>query len=106
MKEKLKSLSVHTYNFLEKNISALYKFTKRNKKELKVIATPFSAIAFMFFAFSGFLMNDIMNSYFVVLSKIITVAMISCLLLYCIWDLLKSILLIPLKLIFNRERAK
>ena len=100
----MKSTMKSCFKFMGKHMKTLYKFAKRNQKELKLILTPFTAAAFISFAFIGFLMDHTMNPYLVAFSKFMTMAMISILLLYCIWDLARSVLFTPFMKIVEREK--
>ncbi|MFP3725784.1 hypothetical protein U8V72_11340 [Priestia filamentosa] len=104
MKQKLKSSTKKSYHFMKKHIKSLYKFARRNQRELKLIATPFASVTFVAFAFTGFLMNNVLNPYFVGFSRFMVGVMVTFLLLYCIWDLAKQILFTPFRRIVEREK--
>lgn len=87
------------------HIQSAFRFVKRNITDLKVMTAPIITITFLFFAFTGFLMNEQLNTVFVMTSRIITLLFVSTLLLYCIYDLIKSIFVTPFKNIVNREKG-
>ncbi|MCU7667988.1 hypothetical protein [Bacillus thuringiensis] len=106
MKLKSMTLRKHVFNLIKKSTIGTFKFLKRNKKGVKLVSGPFVTILFIFFAFSGFLMDDIMHPYFVAVSKVVTMFLACVLLLYCILDLIKSILIGPITDVFDREKRK
>ncbi|MDA1674559.1 MULTISPECIES: hypothetical protein [Bacillus cereus group] len=105
---KLKSTTFNKiiYSLVKKSAIGIFNFAKRNKKAIKYVSGPFVTMLFIFFAFSGFLMNDIMHPYFIAVSKVVTMFLACILLLYCIWDLIKSILIGPITDVFEREKDK
>lgn len=105
---KLKSMTFQkiAFNLIKKSIIGTIKFVKRNKKEVKLVSGPVATILFIFFAFSGFLMNDIMHPLFIAVAKVVTMFLACILLLYCILDLIKSVLIGPITDIFDRKKSK
>lgn len=105
---KLKSMPFHkiAFNLMKKSTIGIIKFVKRNKKGVKLVSGPVVTMLFIFFAFSGFLMNDIMHPFFIAVSKVVTMFLACILLLYCILDLIKSILIGPITDVFDRKKSK